>query len=222
MLVKRDKLDFEHMRQLLAFSLSPDACCIDVGAHRGALLRQMVRVAPNGRHWAFEPLPHLAAHLRASYPGVEVRQAALSNHVGESTFTHVRGTAEGCSGLLLVTAPPGYATDVEEIRVRLEVLDDLLPSDYDLALIKIDVEGAEQQVLEGALGTLRRCRPIIIFEHAHAAANAYGTEPGDIFRLLCTEAQLRVFDLDGRGPYSLREFRESSFAAERVNYVARP
>ena len=41
-------------------------------------------------------------------------------------------------------------------------------------LIKIAVEGAELQVLQGALETLSQHQPIVVFEHAFAACNAYG------------------------------------------------
>jgi FkbM family methyltransferase len=218
--VQRDRMDVEHMRRLLAFVLSPDACCVDVGAHRGAILQELVRVAPRGRHIAFEPLPHLAEMLRSMFPDVDVRTAALSDHPGETSFTQVRGIAEGCSGFSAVTVPPEYASDIEEIQVKLEVLDDLLPPGYRMGLLKIDVEGAEEQVLRGAVRTLKRDRPTVILEHSFAAANAYGTEPADIYGLLCDEAGLRIFDLDGNGPYDRHEFELASHAGERVNYAA--
>ena len=217
---ERDRLDMQNMRRLVAFSLTPDSRCIDVGAHRGALLQEIVRVAPHGRHTAYEPLPHLAAHLRQHFPSAEVRQAALSDHAGEATFAHVRGTAEGCSGFQVVTAPPGYADDVEQIEVQLERLDDTLAGEDRLDLLKVDVEGAEQQVFEGSLETLRRTQPIVLFEHTFAASNAYGTEPVMIYNLLCEMAGLRLFDLDGNGPFSPGEFDQLSRAGHPINFVA--
>ena len=219
--LRRDGADTGHMRRLLAFTLTTDANCIDVGAHRGTILQEMLRVAPAGHHIAFEPLPNLAALLTDAFPDVDVRQAALSNHVGHTSFEHVHGVAEGCSGFLTVTAPPGYANEVEEITVRLETLDGSLDPDYRPQLIKIDVEGAELQVLQGALETLSRHQPIVVFEHAFAACHAYGTEPADVYRVLREGAGLRIFDLDGFGPYELGQFEQSSRAGERVNYIAR-
>lgn len=218
---QRDQADFENMRRLAAFVLAPDANCVDVGAHRGAILRELQRVAPAGRHIAFEPLPHLCSHLRETFPEIEVHQAALSDHAGETDFAYVHGAAEGWSGLLFRPLPDGRDAEVEQIRVRLEVLDDVLDPDYRPALIKIDVEGAEQQVIEGALGTLRRHRPIVIFEHGAGSANEYGTEPADIYGLLCGDVGLRIFDLDGDGPYSLNALERTYHAAGRVNFVAR-
>jgi FkbM family methyltransferase len=218
--LERDGRDMENMRRLVAYSLAPDAHCIDIGAHRGALLAEMMRVAPQGRHIAYEPLPHLAAYLREHYPEAEVRQAAVSNHAGRTTFSHVRGTAEGCSGFQVVTAPPGYAEEVEEIEVALERLDDVLAHEDRLDLLKVDVEGAEEQVFEGAIETLTRLQPIVLFEHTFGACRAYDSWPQTIYELLCDQAGLRVFDLNGNGPFTLHEFDWLSKAGDPVNFVA--
>jgi hypothetical protein len=66
------------------------------------------------------------------------------------------------------------AEEIETIEVRTEQLDDCLPVGYVPHLIKIDVEGAEQQVLEGAVGTIRLHKPIVIFEHGRGSAEYYG------------------------------------------------
>jgi len=219
--VRRDIADFANMRRLLAFSLTPDANCIDVGAHRGAVLAEMQRVAPIGRHIAFEPLPHLCEPLRTMFPAVEIHESALSNRSGTADFAYVHGVSEGWSGLLFRPLPTGEDAKVEQITVRLEVLDEIVDPDYAPAVIKIDVEGAEQQVLEGALATLRRHRPIVIFEHGSGSAETYGTSPEDIYALLNGEAGLRVFDLDGTGPYTLEALQRVFYAGERVNFVAR-
>ena len=218
----RDRHDFEKMRRLLAFSLAPDSNCIDVGAHRGAVLTEMVRVAPNGNHIAFEPIPSLCDVLRVQFSGVEIHHAALSDHAGEADFAHVKGIAEGWSGLRFRPLPTGEEADVENITVPLEVLDDALDPDYRPAVIKVDVEGAEQEVFRGALKTLRRHRPIVIFEHGVGSADVYGTTPDDIHALLTEEVGYRVFDLDGNGPYTLDEFKRTYYACERVNFVAHP
>jgi hypothetical protein len=84
------------------------------------------------------------------------------------------------------------------------------------------VEGAEQQVIEGAMRTLADFRPVVIFEHGSGSAEHFDTRPDDIHRLLTEEAGLRIFDLDGNGPYSLADLQQSFHAAERVNFIAKP
>jgi FkbM family methyltransferase len=218
---QRDIDDMRNIRRLLAFALSTDSNCIDIGANRGGILAEMSRAAPAGRHIAFEPLPHLCDQLRQDFPTVDVHRAALSNHSGTADFAYVHGPSDGWSGLIFRPLPSGESPEVEQIEVRLEVLDEVLDPGYVPALIKIDVEGAEQQVIEGALRTLKTHRPIVIFEHGLGSANAYGTQPADIYRLLCDQAGLRIFDLDGTGPYDLAEFERTYNACERVNFVAR-
>jgi FkbM family methyltransferase len=214
-----DRRDTELIRRAIAWSLGPDSCCVDVGAHSGGVLGEIVRVAPHGHHIAYEPLPHLADRLKAAFPQVDVRCAALSDHAGESSFARVRA-AEPWSGLVFRPLPGNVEPDVEEITVQLEVLDEALPEGYVPDLLKIDVEGGEESVMRGALRTLRDHRPLVVFEHGYGAANAYGTEPDDVFGLMVDEAGMRIFDLDGGGPYELDAFKAAYFSSERVNWVA--
>ena len=220
--VERDVSDSSHMRRLLAFLLTPEANCVDVGANHGAVLAEMRRVAPRGHHIAFEPLPHLCDLLRRQFPDVEVHQAALYNEPGEAEFSYFHGQADGWSGLRFRPLPGEQEATVEQIKVRLEVLDRVLAPDYRPAVIKIDVEGAELQVLQGAVQTLGRHRPVVIFEHGVGSANAYGTTPADVFDLFADGVGYRTFDLDGNGPYTRQEFERVFNAAERVNFVAHP
>ena len=73
---------------------------------------------------------------------------------------------------------------IEKLTVRTETLDRCLPDGYVPTLIKIDVEGAELQVFEGAIETISRYKPIIIFEHGKGGATFYDTQPQHIYQLL--------------------------------------
>ena len=213
---RRDRIDNERLRQLLAFSLAPDSNCIDVGCHRGDVLREMGRLAPHGRHIAYEPVPASYEALAAEFPDVDVRQAALSNEAGESSFTYVVDEPSFSGLRRRQYAGP---RKLEELTVRTERLDDALPEGYVPRFVKVDVEGAERLVFEGAIETLRRYRPIVFFEHGQGASDYYGTRPGDVYRLLVEEAGMRIFDTDGRGPYAEAEF-EAVFSAPIWNFVA--
>lgn len=217
--LERDARDGENMRRLISFVLRPDDNCIDVGANQGALLNEMCRVAPDGQHVAFEPIPELAAHLAERFPSVDVRTAAASRDFGQASFSHFR-KADGWSGLKYRPLPGGDDGEVVQLTVQLEPIDEVVDPDRPLALVKIDVEGAEQQVIEGALGTLQSRSPTVIFEHGLGSANHFDTEPDDIWRLLGDEVAYRIFDLDGNGPYDLDEFKRTYYAKERVNFVA--
>jgi FkbM family methyltransferase len=213
---RRDRCDDEHMRMLFAFLLAPDSNCIDVGAYEGKILADMVRLAPRGKHIAYEPLPHMHEKLIARFPHVDVRRAALSNFTGRTSFRHVKSSA-AYSGFEERNYPGPQ--EIETIQVDTEELDSSLPPGYAPALIKIDVEGAELQVLEGAKRTIIEHKPTVIFEHG-VGAPGYGTHPSDVFKLL-SDAGLRIFDIDGNGPYRLEDFEHPTSRSVPIwNFVA--
>jgi len=171
--------------QVMQKLLKPDSSCIDVGCHRGAIMKEMVALAPRGEHWGFEPLPDLFAGLVERFkdnPQVHLRAEALSDAEGSATFQHVIDQP-GYSGFRRRRYDSGETRTVE-IQVRMARLDELIPDNQRIDLIKIDVEGAELQVLRGAGRLVRRCKPVIVFEHGLGAADHYGTEPEHIHDLL--------------------------------------
>src|SRR3712207_2657029 len=95
--VRRDLAERANLRRLIAWTVPRDGHCIDVGAHVGDVLADLLRAAPDGRHLAYEPLPELAAQLGARFPDVEVRNSALANEQAEREFTRVVGNP-GWSG----------------------------------------------------------------------------------------------------------------------------
>jgi FkbM family methyltransferase len=197
---RRDRRDMRNLRLLLELTLAEDAGCVDVGANVGAVLRDLVRVAPRGHHIAFEPLPEHAAELARRFPQVDVREAAVSDHVGEATFHRHRARDTRSS----LSALDHAAGEIEPFTVRLEDLDSALPAGFAPDLIKIDVEGAEEQVLRGAARTLAEHQPVVVLEH-DVRAQHFGTTSAAIHGLLA-QAGLRVFDIDGHGPYGVDAF----------------
>jgi FkbM family methyltransferase len=216
---RHDRNEVANLRKLLHSILQADSNCIDIGAYRGRILAELLRSAPHGRHIAYEPLPHLYKYLREHFPTVDVRQAAVSNQVGETSYSYVKDMPAESGFQDRVRSGENH---VEKLRVRTETLDRCLPIGYSPALIKIDVEGAERQVFEGALETISKYKPIIIFEHGKGGATHYGTQPHHIYDLLHNEAGLKIFDLDGNGPYTLGQLEEAFDKDERWDYIARP
>jgi FkbM family methyltransferase len=212
---RREARDNEHIRVLLAACLGPDSSCIDIGAHSGGVLRDIVRCAPRGRHIAYEPLPHLASGLAREFPDVDVRAAALSDEDGSATFVYDRTEP------MRSTLHPHAFTDHQHattIDVRVERLDASLPEGFVPTLIKIDVEGSEAKLFAGAIETLRQHRPVIVFEHGGGGTSS----PTDVYSILVEDAGMRVYDLDGVGPYSLAQFEETYPLPTMWNWIARP
>ena len=169
-----------------------DSNCVDVGAHKGEVLDVMLRYASAGTHYAFEPIPALAAALREKYasrPGCRIYDLALSNSKGKASFNYVVSNPS-YSGLVKRRYDRKHEED-RRITVTTDLLDNVLPQDARVDLIKIDVEGGELLVLEGAKATIRRCRPVIIFEHGLGASDCYGATPEQVYELL-TDCGLQV------------------------------
>ena len=122
---------------------------------------------------------------------------------GQTEFVHVLDAGyQGLSGLaehLPGTRPKGVRT--ETITVTTERLDAHCPPGWLPDFVKIDVEGAELQVLEGAVDTLRKAKPVVAFEHGLGS----GTSE-DLFNLLCRDVGLRLFNMEGIGPLDLPGF----------------
>ncbi len=133
---------------------------IDVGANIGDYSR--VAALCFARVDAFEPIPELAAKLRRELPGhVTVHQIAASNAPGEAVLRVPRQGGSEVTGLASLNHAAG-APDMREIRVRTAALDTLGLGRADA--VKIDVEGFEEAVLEGAAALLAAHRPALIIE----------------------------------------------------------
>lgn len=216
----RDRQDYEAMCILFAATLASDSNCIDIGCFRGLIIRQILRCAPEGRHIAYEPIPELCTALVAQFPQVEVRQTALSSRPGQSTFVYLTDRP-GYSHLPRTRDPrdlePG-AEPAESLTVSVETLDRSLPKDYVPTLIKVDVEGAELEVLKGAVDTLSTFRPIVVFEHGAGRPDV----SKELFELLSGAAGLRIYDIDGNGPMGMHHFLDVVGQLRVWNFVARP
>jgi FkbM family methyltransferase len=200
----------EQTRAVILKACTADATCIDIGCHRGEILDVMLEAAPRGQHFGFEPLPDFYADLHKRYAEnglARIYNVALSNSKGIVTFNYVTSNP-AFSGLRQRRYPQDET--ISTIDVETDSLDDILPSEQRVDLIKIDVEGAELQVLEGAVATLRRTRPVVVFEHGIGAADCYGTRPEQVYDLLIRRAGLVVSLMDrwlkGEDPLTRSEF----------------
>ena len=147
---------------LVEFLCRRDEDAIDIGANDGCYVHYLRRHA---RHViAFEPMPDLAEALRTKFRrGVTVETMALSNRRGTASLCMpvvdgIRIT--GCS-TVSSTAASKYP-DHHPIEVRMDTLDNVYGGQ--VGFIKIDVEGHQQPVLEGAVETIRRCQPRMLVE----------------------------------------------------------
>ena len=143
----------------------------DVGANVGLYTWDVRKACPNRKILAFEPDPEniklLEKTLRgANLQNVEICKCALSNQLAEVSFFQDNLTsATGCvAGKDKPWIEQYLNGSANEIRVKTETLDSILRKDRTPSLIKIDVEGHEVEVLQGARNTIREAKPMMIIE----------------------------------------------------------
>ena len=200
----------------LAVTLGGTGIYVDVGANRGQVLQEAVRIAPEVRHIAFEPIPGLAAELARRFPTVDCRNKAIGARAETAEFCHFR-RLDGWSGLRRTPEVDDRRGDPEYITVEVSTLDAELEG-ITPAVVKIDVEGAEVAVLEGGTELIERSRPLVIFEHVYDAAALYGVRRGAPWDLL-GQLDYEIFSSTGDGPFDRARFLANT---DIVNWLATP
>jgi FkbM family methyltransferase len=184
--------------------IGPGMCVVDVGANAGVFTLIAAKlVGASGTVHAFEPSPRDRERLVAN-----VRTNELSNvHVHASAL----GRAAGKAVLAVAGAGhPGhntiggfaYSADADSYSLEVEVstLDDFVKEQKlaRLDLLKIDVEGSETAVLQGARDSVRRFRPVIVAEAYDPSLRQLGTSAPELLQLLRSyDYEIRVFGPSG-------------------------
>ncbi|HYG51144.1 MAG TPA: FkbM family methyltransferase, partial [Flavobacteriales bacterium] len=193
--------------------LKPTSNTIDVGCHKGEMLEKFMKASPKGVHFAFEPIPAMFHGLTQKYAGQNCRvfPYALAEKPGQAEFNFVKN-APAYSGL----KQRKYAVDkpeIEKIQVEIKTLDEVIPANVKIDFIKIDVEGAEYGVLRGGSETVKKNKPVIIFECGIGASDFYGTTPAAVHELIVHEYGLHLSTmqrwLKNEKPFAENEFIET-------------
>ena len=212
-------------KQVIREVLNKNSNCIDVGCHEGEVLEIMNKYAPQGQHFGFEPIPELFNKLENKFPpNCHFFQIGLSNDKGTTSFNHVISNP-GYSGIKKRRYDKPNEKDTS-ITIQIDLLDDVIPKDLKVDFIKIDVEGAEFLVMEGAKKTIKKYQPIIIFEHGIGGADIYGIAPEQVFMLLNEECGLKISTmkrwLEQTKPFSKKEFIQQFKEGLNYYFIAYP
>jgi len=157
----------EAEQKALVGCLRPGMVFYDAGANLGLFTLLAARlVGETGQVFSFEPEPEIAACLRENtwhnlFSCVTVVEAALYSRSGKIGFRRAsklespdRGT-----GRVLDRGTEASAIDVHAIS-----LDDFVTDHPEPDVLKLDVEGAEVEVLQGARKLLQRRSPVLLCE----------------------------------------------------------
>lgn len=144
--------------------LKPTDTVLDVGANIGRWTYQFSKAVPQGRVYAFEPIPETFHYLEGT-------AEKLSN------VTALNVAASDCKGSFLMTVPEYegggrdlYRAEIRDdgnVSIQTDTLDNLFP-DTAPALIKCDVEGHEVQCINGARKMISASHPAWMIEVEHS------------------------------------------------------
>lgn len=207
-----------HVERLLRRLLRPGDVALDVGANLGYFSAVMAQcVGQSGRVFSLEPVPatfrllDLCARLNAFSQMTPLR-TALGAAPGSAQIRYDPSAAGQAS-----IHQNGTAGEMESVDVQIVRLDDLIAQGTLLPprLIKVDVEGHERDVFLGAVQTLRKHQPLIIFEYNTSAAARAGWTLSDVARLLESCGGYRLYQIDA----GLEPIDAAGFAIDPGRFV---
>tara|TARA_Y100001936_G_scaffold254181_1_gene326751 strand:+ start:24432 stop:25187 length:756 start_codon:yes stop_codon:yes gene_type:complete len=170
---------------------------IDIGINIGQFLHLAVRLWPEAKIIGVEPTSDLAENMSQLYQDDEritVEACAASDHAGEAVF-HITKNSQNSS---LLEPSASFVADrpddglLRTETVKLKRLDEIVQNVDGPFFVKIDVQGAEMEVLRGFGDRLPDIETLIVeapFEEAYDGAGGFD----DIYRFLAD----RGFDYAG-------------------------
>lgn len=221
--IKYDRLT----KKIIKKHFRQDFSCIDVGCHKGEILREFIHFAPKGKHYAFEPIPVYYDYLIKKFEknsNIKIFPYALSDESKSSSFHYVKN-APAYSGIKKrrydIKNP-----EIEKIEVDLHRLDDILAAETKIDFVKIDVEGAEMLVIKGGKNLIRKNKPMVLFECGIGGSDYYGTKAEDIFCFFQEELDLKISLLQSfikkKQALSLKEFSQHFTNNTEYYFIAHP
>jgi len=182
----------EDFAALKYFNPEPDEVFIDIGTNRGeSLLSMNIVHGEKNKIIGFEPNPHVYKKARKAFNNKEhitIHNVGLSNAQGLFSLYipfYRKWMFDGLSSFDYQAASSWLRTrlwryneklfSIKKVNCKVMTLDDYNLNPY---FIKIDVQGLELQVLEGAKKTIQKYRPIILIESINDQIRAYLKEYG--------------------------------------------
>ena len=174
-----------HETQLMRELVQPGWTVVDAGANFGwHAIHLAKRVGPQGRVFAFEPIPDTFLEL--------VANATLNECENLSAWSSALGNADDTVALYLpgIAWGAGAASQFldlgEKIEVPMRRLDDFLEEHAvdQVDFIKADIEGGELNLLRGAERLLARCHPLILIEIVDIHCRRFGHSSNDVIQFL--------------------------------------
>ena len=184
-----EQKQFEFMRRCLIET----RVALDIGAHVGLWSQRLSPVF--NEVIAFEPVP---AHIECFHKNceglqnVKIHEVAISDEVGRQGMKVV---SQGNTGMSALNKRI-YGVKTDSVLVKVQTLDSYNLQNVDF--IKMDIEGNEVKALQGSIGLLKRCRPLIFIEdHYHTSKKKDSDSSIDYLRSMGYRSLGLPYDVSG-------------------------
>jgi FkbM family methyltransferase len=149
-----------HFISVIRTHIVPGSVVIDVGANIGDhTIGYLKECGPNGIVLAYEPHPIAFECLKRNVPEAMSFNLALGDEVRSSFLCLQGGEDQGSS--YLSDNPSDFSVEVTTLDAH---LGSLVLGTKKLSVIKIDAEGSEVEILNGASKTISKHRPVLVIE----------------------------------------------------------
>ena len=207
--IAEGKFEAEYVDYFIDFVEDTDTVFYDIGANIGFFsLLHAQRAGDSSVTVAFEPLPRNVSRLKKNVAlnpplSIDLHEVGLSNANGRATLS----VSDDRPGEASLTGQNVTSDTEREITIslsKLDGIDESLPAEPDI--VKIDVEGAEFNVLDGMESLLCKHQPDILLELHPELLRAEGRQTEDIRTILKENGYTRVYHVERDQEQSLAEF----------------
>lgn len=155
------------LSRFLIKNLPENSIFYDIGANIGFYSLLVENLLVQKEIHAFEPVSNIFKYLKDNFSNrknIFLNQVALFNKEDEIDFYDGQELHSGGSTFDISGMRPIYIPKFKKIRVKATTLDKYCSSHSLPTFLKIDVEGAEGQVIEGGMETFKKTNPVIAME----------------------------------------------------------
>jgi len=220
----------KHVFQNRYFAFKGDEVVFDVGANVGVMSLQFAKRVPRGAVYAFEPTHYALTKLKknillnpALAPRITVVQAFLSaaEASAPSIPAYASWKVDGTRGA--TDHPVHLGTPKETTGVPSTTIDAYVEQNNIMRLdfIKIDTDGHEWDVLQGARQSIDTLRPVVIFEVGEYVMKERGITFADYYEFFNSQGY-DLFDSSRNGKIDMQTHKQYIPAWGAIDIIAIP
>jgi FkbM family methyltransferase len=149
----------------LLFILGPEFHFFDIGANNGDFTNDILSYFPDSKGFLFEPTHEVFDSLKNRFqdnPNISIYNIALGNKKTKKDF-YICGSSQRNSFLIPLSSDSKF----KQINIEIDLIDNLINNNNDINkidFIKIDTQGYDLKVLQGAINTIIKFKPVVLTE----------------------------------------------------------